>query len=488
MRKHLPGRNPRAVHGRSRTIVIRDQKQLNSTLKCVPLIWMQRTLEATLTETQSRLQHASNHVHSRQGTHVHATADPLPELRGLCFVPQLRDVCKGMVSARIKYKAFIGWSNKAARDSKSWEPPLEPPTEPTARPPKEAVTDQPSRRPSFSQAEVSPSELEDIRTLLRDTSEEDRLKALRLRRSKIEVETPADPKKKVVDNPYERKRVDDAEVAAINALIGCPAKITERRKSIAPPLPASTAMALPKGWSEVQAPDGTKYYYHRETAKSQWVRPEAPTVMGVSTVTTTKVKVPTVKAPAPMATVNVPSSVNTCATDSLWKDSIMAVKVANIMHDAEDEESPSAIDVSHMSHMSSCVSTAEQLRTNSQMLTGAAARGAKAASLARVKAAASTVGGVFLTSQQWEAMRCENTRLKVSNKRLEKEVLEARINLSERKPGFALSKSHEGRRASPMAARRLNSLAPHRSTVPATLSDHQISDTQVEHDANPMWC
>lgn len=60
-------------------------------------------------------------------------------------------------------------------------------------------------------------------------------------------------------------------------------------------------------------------------------------------------------------------------------------------------------------------------------LTGAAARGAKAAALGRVKAAADASGGIFLTKEQYDAMRKEIMQLKVTNKRLEDEVVELRV-------------------------------------------------------------
>jgi hypothetical protein len=62
----------------------------------------------------------------------------------------------------------------------------------------------------------------------------------------------------------------------------------------------------------------------------------------------------------------------------------------------------------------------------STKLTGAAARGARAAAFKRVKEAATEVGGMFLTNEEWSAMRAEMTRLKIENKRLATNLAEAR--------------------------------------------------------------
>lgn len=67
------------------------------------------------------------------------------------------------------------------------------------------------------------------------------------------------------------------------------------------------------------------------------------------------------------------------------------------------------------------------LKSQSQQhLSGAAARGARAAALSRVKQATSAVGGKFLSAEEWQVMRAELGNLRVQNKRLEKEVASLR--------------------------------------------------------------
>jgi len=58
-------------------------------------------------------------------------------------------------------------------------------------------------------------------------------------------------------------------------------------------------------------------------------------------------------------------------------------------------------------------------------LTGAAARGAQAAALSRVKAATAAVGGVFLTADEWDRTRSELAQLRFQNDRLTKALKES---------------------------------------------------------------
>ena len=69
----------------------------------------------------------------------------------------------------------------------------------------------------------------------------------------------------------------------------------------------------------------------------------------------------------------------------------MAVSVQNKLDKIDDEGGGASNGV--MSRMS----TAEKLSENASALSGAASRGAKAAALAKVREAAVTAGGVFLT-------------------------------------------------------------------------------------------
>jgi len=72
-------------------------------------------------------------------------------------------------------------------------------------------------------------------------------------------------------------------------------------------------------------------------------------------------------------------------------------------------------------------------KTSEQNLSGAAARGAKQAALGRVREAAAAVGGVFLTTEQREALRDENNGLRVTNKRLEEQLAAANAEIRELK-------------------------------------------------------
>lgn len=66
------------------------------------------------------------------------------------------------------------------------------------------------------------------------------------------------------------------------------------------------------------------------------------------------------------------------------------------------------------------------LQTQTKTLTGAAARGARAAAFGRIKAASAAVGGKFLSGDEYEAMKYEMRCLREQNKRLEQHASELR--------------------------------------------------------------
>lgn len=122
---------------------------------------------------------------------------------------------------------------------------------------------------------------------------------------------------------------------------------------------------------------------------------------------------------------------------------------------------------------------------NTEKLTGAAARGAKAAALTRVRSAVSSCGGVFLTQEQWEAMRSENSTLKTANKRLEKELQDARRvmksspqTLGDTSP--ACRRVAKSKAFSPMIQRAFASPLGQRSYGSPSLTRMQISAIYAE--------
>jgi len=102
-----------------------------------------------------------------------------------------------------------------------------------------------------------------------------------------------------------------------------------------------------------------------------------------------------------------------------WKDAAAAMMVNTDMDDSIDSETssvPSAFDI--------------QKLKGTAALTGAAARGARAAALKRVQTASEAVGGVFLTKEVYEAMRQELKTLRIQNKRLQEDLTQARLAAS----------------------------------------------------------
>jgi len=75
-------------------------------------------------------------------------------------------------------------------------------------------------------------------------------------------------------------------------------------------------------------------------------------------------------------------------------------------------------------------------------LSGAAARGARAAALSRIKAASSSVGGRFFSEEEWKAHKYEMNELRERNKRLEKKAAELQHQIREMEQ--AANRSHHG--------------------------------------------
>lgn len=66
-----------------------------------------------------------------------------------------------------------------------------------------------------------------------------------------------------------------------------------------------------------------------------------------------------------------------------------------------------------------------------QKLSGAAARGARSIAISQVREACVAVGGRFLSTDEWSAIKFETSQLRMQNKRLDSEMTELRKQLSE---------------------------------------------------------
>lgn len=118
-------------------------------------------------------------------------------------------------------------------------------------------------------------------------------------------------------------------------------------------------------------------------------------------------------APGPLAA-KVPAAGNKAM--ARWKNAGVAVAVA-----AKSSESERADDDDTDSTQAKLYRLLSQ-NISSQNLSGAAARGARAAAEGRVKAASKAVGGRFLSADEWEAMRFEMAELRLKNKRLTQDI------------------------------------------------------------------
>ena len=285
-------------------------------------------------------------------------------------------------------------------------------------------------------ARARKEEFANINALIKQSSSSGNMAVLKERRDSKET-LPVVKEKFPVENPYASTKVQGlstADVDAINSLIKDrdPGKLRERRMSnskdklgisstpAAAPTPVPTAVPTP-----------------------------APTAAPELAIT------PVARTPA--ATTN-PNA------KQRWMDAGLAVNVQNKLDSILTEGAQSPTDV--MQEIPS-PERAAQLKASTDNLTGAAARGAKAAALGKVKEAvpdfdgthqlwalhpmltrnymflvltspgpyvtvawqASSVGGIFLTTEQWESMRAEIATLKVSQKRLETQLADARREL-----------------------------------------------------------
>jgi len=123
---------------------------------------------------------------------------------------------------------------------------------------------------------------------------------------------------------------------------------------------------------------------------------------------------------------------------SRWKNAALAVAVAK-----EPDEKASS-----QSAQAAVYRMLSQQEGSTQNLSGAAARGAKAAAVGQIKMACTAAGGRFLSEDEWKAMRFETSQLRAQNKRLDAMVSEQRKQISELQNG---SKHGRGRRSSDSA-------------------------------------
>lgn len=105
-----------------------------------------------------------------------------------------------------------------------------------------------------------------------------------------------------------------------------------------------------------------------------------------------------------------------------WKDAAFALAVETKQRKDEDDEASRLFEVGDRAR--EAYNEQAQLRSIAQnsTLKGAAARGARAAALARLRQQATQLGGVFLTHEQHAAMKQQLRELAVANKRLKEEV------------------------------------------------------------------
>ena len=103
-----------------------------------------------------------------------------------------------------------------------------------------------------------------------------------------------------------------------------------------------------------------------------------------------------------------------------WKNASVALVAAAATSDDDDEEGES-----NQAKLYKLFS-----QTTAQTLTGAAARGAQAAAISRVKAASKAVGGKFLSEDEWQAMKSEMALLRETNKRLRENQDRLRVDQS----------------------------------------------------------
>jgi len=123
--------------------------------------------------------------------------------------------------------------------------------------------------------------------------------------------------------------------------------------------------------------------------------------------------------PPPPSAAKAADAKKTSQLNQNWKDASAAMIVKTDMDysiDSETSSVPSAFDI--------------QKLKGTAALTGAAARGARAAALKRVQTASEAVGGVFLTKEVYEAMRQELKTLRIQNKRLQEDLTQARLAAS----------------------------------------------------------
>lgn len=106
-----------------------------------------------------------------------------------------------------------------------------------------------------------------------------------------------------------------------------------------------------------------------------------------------------------------------------WKDAALAVAVEAKISKLDEQEQLDAELVAQAIAATTKVFDVTKMK-GAHNLTGAAARGAQAASLARVKEASAAVGGVFLTNTQHAALKEQINILTAANKRMKAELLE----------------------------------------------------------------